>query len=138
MGLSQKRRKFAELVAIGETAATAYRIVYDCEHSNPRTICTEASRLIHSPEVAAYVSELNERAATSAVCTRVGLLERVWRANTTAYDLITAEGETAPSWAFPLFTKTVDQLVRMGAVSTIDDDETEQREQLARLGYLFL
>lgn len=138
MALSQKQRRFAELVAVGETAATAYRIVYDCERSNPRTICTEASRLMHSPEVAAYLAELNERAAECAVCTRVGLLERVWRANTTAYDRITTEGENAPSWACQLFTRTIDQLVRLGAAATIDDDEAGQREQLLRLGHFFL
>lgn len=125
MAITQKQKRFAELVAVGETYTNAYASVYDVSKSNPRTIAVEGSRLAHNKDVAEYVHKLNEQAAQSAIITRVGLLERVWRVNTIAYGQLTADTDNVPPGAFQAFLRTVELLVRLDAVPSVDEMENE-------------
>src|SRR4051794_24080032 len=56
--LTEKQKKFAELVAGGNTYAQAFRQAYDCSGSKPSTVRTDASRLARHPKIRAYVREL--------------------------------------------------------------------------------
>src|SRR3954466_825784 len=56
--LTTKQKKFAELVAGGNTYAQAFREAYDCSGSNPSTSRTDASRLARHPKIRAYLREL--------------------------------------------------------------------------------
>jgi hypothetical protein len=63
--LTAKQERFSRLVAVGKTAAEAYRTAYDTE-GNAATVYPEASRLLATPKVTARVSELRERLAVLA------------------------------------------------------------------------
>ncbi|MFL6451702.1 MAG: hypothetical protein ACJ746_29110 [Bryobacteraceae bacterium] len=56
--LTAKQKKFAELIAGGNTYAEAFREAYDCAGSKPATIRTDASRLAGHPKIREYLREL--------------------------------------------------------------------------------
>ena len=135
--LTDKQRRFAELVVMGESLITAYTDVYS-DKAARHTRAVNASRLAQSPEVAAYIVELREKAAHSAVVSRVGLLERLWSLNTQAYEYLTENGfagaKMASQTALRAFVQTTLQLEKLGAVPTLGQLENEHKEDNARRG----
>ena len=135
--LTDKQRRFAELVVMGESLVTAYTDVYS-DKAARHTRAVNASRLAQSPEVAADIAELREKAASSAVVSRVGLLERLWSLNTQAFDYLADKGfagsQMASQTALRAFIQTMLQLEKLGAVPTLEQLEAEHKADNERRG----
>jgi hypothetical protein len=68
-GLTPKREKFAQGVALGKSQADAYRAAFSAKGMRPTTVQQEASRLMRDPHVSARVGVLTEKAAERAEIT---------------------------------------------------------------------
>jgi phage terminase small subunit len=68
-GLTPKREKFAQGVALGKSQADAYRAAFSAKGMRPATVQQEASRLMRDPRVSARVGVLAEKAAERAEIT---------------------------------------------------------------------
>jgi phage terminase small subunit len=68
-GLTPKREKFAQGVALGKSQADAYRAAFSAKDMRPATVQQEASRLMRDPRVSARVGVLAEKAAERAEIT---------------------------------------------------------------------
>lgn len=75
MKLTPKQLTFAESVIAGKDQCEAYRLAYDCTHSSPMTVATNAHRTAALPHVAAHIAAERETLAAKGVMSRVWTLE---------------------------------------------------------------
>lgn len=93
-GLTHKQELFATLIVQGRLSASdAYRAAYNATKMKPATVHRTAHEVLHTPNVAARIAELQREAAEAAKVTLTGHLEDLLKLRNDA----AAAGEFAPA-----------------------------------------
>lgn len=119
--MTGKQRRFAELVAGGESQSAAYREAYDAEGMSPSSVASEASRLMGHPEVARFVADARAEAARQAAWSLSVAVERLGQVNERCLMELLDGDRVYPS-ALRGFLSTLDRLNHLCCV----DDEREE------------
>ena len=79
MALTPKKKKFADEFVKCGNQSEAYRRAYNCKNMKPETITENASRLMRDNDVAARISELQEKMEKKAILSAQQLQEELTR-----------------------------------------------------------
>lgn len=108
--LTDKQRKFAELVASGCEHWRAYRTAYDAENMSCDSVHTEAYRTLRLPQVEQYLNELRSAACEYAKLDSGRIYERMAELNKTAYEQLKNDPQSPA--AMRVFVDTSDRLLK--------------------------
>lgn len=127
--MTGKQRRFAELVAEGQTQSAAYRAAYDCTNMKPSSVASEASKLMSNPEVARFVADARAEARRTATWCLSVAVERLEQVNARCLSDV-LDGKKVSPTALRGFIDTLRELNRLCNVS--DEVEADSFESFVR------
>lgn len=120
--MTGKQRRFAELVASGETQSAAYKQAYNADGMKPSSVASEASRLMEHPEVSKYVADARAEARRTASWCLAVAVERLQALNDKCLDEL-LNGTKVHAAALRGFLDSMRELNRL---CSVDDELSEQ------------